>query len=483
MHNSLFTIKKESGNFLLQALFALAIVIVFLPVMVRKIETRNFMRENIAIAGQITLMFSPTRSYIYDTIDNFPDGVRVFTGDELVRILEPHGLPLGFIPITPRGGRLSLVISKEGPNVLAVVSASGVDVTGIRKAEILARIGFWAAIQEYGILQGATGGWFLEHTPNNVMFNPNDILMRVPDEDEFSELVHRRTRNPERNAFHTSLGMEDNNISGVRGLTAATGRIRQVTAREFMLSGADIDRRTRNEIGNIRTDRLSFSSSDNNPLTITRGDLRVRQLTAGSVGAFGAPPNLAVVGLEGGDFSMAAGRTTFAGPSRWDIRTSANFINITLNVERLTLSSFLDASRGQDVFLDDFDGVPQAPSGVGIRTAIIRTNSIVLRDQISSDLLSGGQGLAILEIRPSDVSRLPDVLLATINNDSLRIPISPEDNEGRMETCRAIISRTNMRYHNNSLANNIICQFVMYNRIERRLDILQCLQDGRDRCL
>jgi len=96
--------------------------------------------------------------------------------------------------------------------------------------------------------------------------------------------------------------------------------------------------------------------------------------------------------------------------------------------------------------------------------------------------MGGGTGHPIIEIRPSGVSVLPDVLIASINNDALKIPFLAEDESGRLESCRTIIGRTNLRYNNNSMATNIICQFVMYNRIERRLAILQCLQEGGSNC-
>ena len=460
----------------------MAVVIAILPLMVNKMDERNQTRENIAIAGQLMLAFAPARAFIQRNHETIPNGVRVFSGNDFVGTLESYGLPLGFMPVTPRGGRMSLIISRDGADILAVIAVSGVRLSRVRQAEVLARIGFWGIIHEDGILNGATGGWFLTETPNNVMFNPGDILMRVPDEDEFSELVARRARNPENNAFHTSLDMDNHNISNIGGLSVRTGRIAHIVARDFMLSGVNIDRRLRHEIDEVRTNRAVFSSHSGNPLVIQRADLTTTSLTAGSIGNHGIWPNLEVAGITARDFNMVQGRTSFVGPASWDVSGRATFTNITLNIDRLTVNSFLDASRGQDVFFDPDSGDINAPSSTGIRAGIIKTNNIVLRDQISADLMAGGTGHPIIEIRPSGVSVLPDVLIGTVNNDALRIPFLAEDESGRLETCRTIIGRTNIRYNNNSMAANIICQFAMYNRIERRLQVLQCLREGGSNC-
>jgi len=246
-----------------------------------------------------------------------------------------------------------------------------------------------------------------------------------------------------------------------------------------LLSGVEADRKNKNDIGTIRAGRARFSSSDGNPLTIVRSDLMTGPFSAASIANYGEAPTLTAGSVEIRDFNMTAGRTGFAGPGKWDIKTSANFVNITLNVERLTLSSFLDTTRGQDVFLDSEnpDQIEYA-AGSGVRANKVLADNIILRDQISSELLSGGTGLALLEIRPAGTTVLPDVSVSGINNDGLKIPVSAEDNAGKLETCKSIITNLGGKYGSDSLSDSIICQFIMYNRIERRIDIKKCLQGG-----
>jgi len=477
-------IKNSSGNFMLQALFALALVVAFLPAFVQKISDRNLNRENIVIVSHIGTAFDAARVFVREEFDNFSDGIQVFSGRNFTDRLEPFGLPLGFVPRTPLGQDISLVVSKSGREILAVLVISGGRnnrVDRFRQAEILARIGFWGAVFEDGVLRGATGGWEMDWLPNNLTLNPRDILVRVPEDEEFSELVARSARNPQNNLFHTDLDMSGNNIAGIRLLSANTGKIKNIGVSEFRLSGIETDRRNRNEIGLVRAGRVWFMGADN-PLTITRQDLRTGSFVVSSIANHGDAPSLVAGEITVRDFNMAAGRTGFSGPSIWEVRTNAFFVNLTLNVERLNISSFLDTSRGQDVFLDATGGVLQYTAGSGIRANTIKTDNIILRDQISSELLQGGTGAAILEIRPAGTSMLPDIQLTGINSDRLQIPLNAMDNSGRLETCRNVITGLGGRYNSASLANNIVCQFVMYNRIEHRIEIKKCLLAGGTNC-
>lgn len=477
--------KKSAGNFMIQALLALALVVMFLPVFVRKIADKNANRENMAVVAQISSAFDAARAFVREEFDSFPDGVKIFSDDEFVEKLEPFGLPLGFVPRTPLNQNISLIVSKKGQNIFSVLDISGGHLSEMRRAEILARIGFWgAAVDEDGTVRGATGGWELSDPPNNVALSQYSILVRVPEDEEFSELIMRQAKDPSKNIFHTDLKMDGNNISAVRALSANTGKIKNVGANDFVLSGIETDRKNKNEIGGMRAGKIWFSARDGNPLTIMRSDLKTGQFFASSIANYGETPSLAAGLVTIRDFNMTAGRTGFTGPSEWNINASANFTNMTLSVEKLSISSYLDTSRGQDVFLNaDDPNQLEYQSGSGIRADVMKTDNIVLRDQISSDLLAGGTGGTMIEIRPAATSLLPDAILVGINNDSLVIPLSASDNLGKTESCKNIISRFGGRYNSASLADNIICQFVLYNRIERRIEIKKCLMSGGAKCL
>jgi len=468
---------------MLQALFALAIVIAFLPMFAKKLRDRQYGRENAAIAAQIDAAFEAARAFMREEADGFRDGVKVLSGAEFADRLGPYGLPFGFQGATPLGQSISLAAGKNGKNILAVLVVGGGKVAGVRRAEILARIGFWGAVAgEDETLVGATGGWEIKELPPGMTFYEDDILVRVPEDEEFTELLPRASKNPSRYAFHTDLDMGNHNITGVGGLAANAGDMKTVSASDFVLSGVEADKKNQNNIGMLRAGSVYFSSPDGNPLTIIKSDLTTKSFAAASIANHGDAPTLTADKTTVRDFNMTAGRTGFTGPPRWTIKTDAFFTNITLSVEKLSISSFLDASRGQDVFLDESGSVVEYSSGSGVRANTIKTDNIIMRDQISSALLAGGFGASMIEIRPSGTSLLPDALISSINNDMLAIPLSAADGSGKNETCRAIIGRLGGRYNSQSLAANIICRFVMYNRIERRIEIKKCLLAGGTNC-
>ena len=469
---------------MLQALFALALAVAFMPAFVKKIASGNIHRENIAIASQMAAAFDASRAFVYEKFDDFPDGITTLAAADFVQTLEPYGLPLGFAPMIPPNNPIPLRISKKGRAIFVVLSASGEKFGEMRRAEILARLGFWGAVlDDDGIVRGATGGWEEADIPNEMALDPHDIMVRVPEDEEFSELVARNAKNPAKNIFHSDLNMDGNNVSGIGSLSAIGGKIKNIGAGEFALSGTETDRKNKNDIGIVRAGKVWFSAADGNPLTITRSDLKTGQFSVSSIANYGDMPSLTAGTLTIRDFNMTAGRTGFAGPNTWNIKTSAYFTNITLSVEKLSIASFLDTSRGQDVFLNaDNPDQLEYTAGSGVRANEMKADSIVLRDQISSDLLAGGTGAALIEIRPAGTSILPDILISGINNDNIKIPAAAADNSGNTESCKNIIIALGGKYNSASAAQNVICQFVMYNRIEHRIEIKKCLLNGGPKC-
>ena len=74
------------------------------------------------------------------------------------------------------------------------------------------------------------------------------------------------------------------------------------------------------------------------------------------------------------------------------------------------------------------------------------------------------------EARPSDI---PDYDIIS----------DPKDTDGKMIKCRDIIGSLDGVYNSKSLAQNIICQYVFWQRLESRINIKQCLNEGRNDCM
>ena len=65
----------------------------------------------------------------------------------------------------------------------------------------------------------------------------------------------------------------------------------------------------------------------------------------------------------------------------------------------------------------------------------------------------------------------------------------PQDNgqwycaSDKTVSCKTIISELNGVYNNKSLVQNIICQYVFWQRLESRINIKQCLMSGKSDCI
>jgi hypothetical protein len=181
------------------------------------------------------------------------------------------------------------------------------------------------------------------------------------------------------------------------------------------------------------------------------------------------------------EFSMAEGKTGFVGPSDWLIRGSVTSDNFSFITDRLDIGAYLDASRGQDVYIDS--NTLQYNSKMGVNVKNIYAANISLRDQTSYGLLNGLTGPLLIDIRPAGTSVLPDVNVDTINNDFFKIIADPKDTDGKTISCRDVISELKGTYNSKSLAQNIICQYVFWQRLESRINIKQCLNEGRNDCM
>jgi hypothetical protein len=106
-----------------------------------------------------------------------------------------------------------------------------------------------------------------------------------------------------------------------------------------------------------------------------------------------------------------------------------------------------------------------------------------MRDQTSTALSSGGTGAVILDIRPAGTTMLPDVLLEGIDNDGVEILASPAADDSRTVNCESFVKKLEGAYNSRSLSQYLICQYLYWQNLERRIDIKQCLMAGRSDCI
>ncbi|MCL2369176.1 MAG: hypothetical protein FWC83_00695 [Alphaproteobacteria bacterium] len=466
--------RGAAGNFMLQALLALSLVIAFMPMMVRQITTRTMDTEMAAAVNQINSMIPAMRAFGMDNHENFILGTQVFEEQSLINALEPYGLPIGFRPQTPFGQRISVMTTRDEEDTDMFIIMSGGNMRTIDRAEMALRIGFWGAQSDGDVLRGSTGGWDMDMSAFRFRPYYRNVYVRVPLFSEVSDLLSVRSRRTDDNQMHTDINMGGHDVRGVRDASATDGRFVSVLAADLILSGTEDGRRFRNRIDNFNITRANFSApAGTAALNISRGNLATDTFTGPSISNWGDPGNLAADLISVNSLSLAAGRTGFTGPHNWHIRQDAIMNNIAITADSIEVMGIINATRGQDVFIDD--GEITAGQRSGIEVNDISAAAITLRDQTSSALLAGITGRLLVDIRLAGMSVFPDVLLDDINNNDLRVLARPLEDSDMTITCRTIIESLpgiRVAFDARSLAQNMVCRYVFFNRLEQRLDYL-----------
>ncbi|MBQ6110316.1 MAG: hypothetical protein IJL05_02965 [Alphaproteobacteria bacterium] len=449
---------NQRGSFLLQALLALTMVFAFIPFFAGKIAARDIAAQMYAATEQVETAYVAARAYVRENKEDLPYKITELSGSKFVNTLEQYGLPLGFVPVTSLRQDLSLIIDKNEDGIISYIKITGGKLSKMQIAELTRRIGFYAQMK-----------------------NNNTIYVYIPLDTVYSDIVNKKETD-ENIGFLSELDMDDNNIEKTGVIFARNGEFETVQFGNLSLYGIESGRQEKNKIADLFANKAIFQSADGGAaLSLSRGDLRVGDISLRTISKFGNAGSFASNVASVYDFSMAEGRTSFAGPTDWLVRGSVRADNFTFTTERLSIGAYIDASRGQDVYVDPTNLEYNSKAGIDVQT--ISAANITLRDQTSYGLLNGQSGAVLIDIRPAGTSVLPDVYVDTINNDSFEIIADAKDTTGKNVSCKDIITALGGNYNNKSLAQNIICQYVFWQRLEHRIDIKQCLMNGRDDCI
>jgi len=450
-------LQNQRGNFLLQSLLALTLVFAFIPFFASKLSSRDNAAQMYATTEQIETAYNIARFYLREEKENLPYKKQELSKDKFVDVLENYGLPMGFVPQTAFGQNISLIIDKNQDGIISYLNIDGANLSGIQLAELARRIGFYAKVQGHSI-----------H-----VYIPLDVV--------YSDIVSRKETD-ENIGFLSELDMNDNNIDGTGVLFARKGEFESGQFNTLVLYGVESGRNEKNKISDLYSGKTIFQSADGGAaLALSKGELNVGDLSLRTIARFGTAGGFESNVASVYDFSMSEGRTGFSGPAEWLVRGSVRADNFSFNVDRLDIGSYVDASRGQDVYIDPESLKYNSKSGIDVKN--IYAANITLRDQTSYGLLDGQTGAVLVDIRPAGTSLLPDVYVDNINNDSFEIIADPKDASDKTVSCREIITQLDVVYNSKSLIQNIICQYVFWQRLETRIDIKQCLISGRNDCI
>ena len=449
---------KQSGNFLLQALLALSLVFAFIPYLASHLATQEVDTQMYSATRGVDVASTAARIFIRENAKNIMYGRTVVTGAEFVDTLEPYGLPMGFAARNALGMDMALVMDKTADGITAWLELTGGGLSTLRRAELARRVGFYAE-------------------------NRDDmVVVGIPLDSAFSDVVRRNEPDIDSAAFLTDLDMGGYVFDNAGGIVARRGVFDTGAMTTLTVTGIENGRKVRSDVAKISADRAVFQSgqSGESALQLSRGTLTTGALDLRTIAMYGDTGNLTARAASVYELSMTAGRTGFSGPSKWTVHGNVIATKINFSVERLDVSSYINISRGQDVYIesDDLDFASRS----GIETQILRASNITMRDQTSTALNSGGHGDILIDIRPAGTSMLPDAQLDTIDNAAFKI-LSDPSGDAKTVDCRSIINSLGQTYNQRSISQYIICQYVFWHRLEQRIDIKQCLMDGGNDCI
>lgn len=451
------TLQQERGNFLLQALLALGLIFAFIPFVSKQMADRTTDSRMYTATRQVETAQTAARIFIRENARDIPYDTTIISGPEFADTLEPYGLPLGFVPRTALGQDIALIIHKTPMSVSAYLQLTGGRLSGLMRAELARRIGFYASPTDDGV---------------NIGIELADI---------YSDVVRRNDPNVELGGFLTDLDMGNFTLNNVENLFSVRGEFDSAQFDTLTISGTESGKKTRNNIQDITAGKTVFQSrTGESALSLTRGTLFADSLNVRTISMYGDTGNFSFNDASMYELAMTAGSSSFTGPGTWNVRGDLLASYITFSVERLDVAGFINVTRGQDVYIDDETLSYSSKSGISVGT--LHVSNITLRDQTSGALSDGATGSVLLDIRPAGTTLLPDVLVSGINNDGFSILARPSADDADTEDCEKIIKKFDGAYNPQSLSQYLICQYVYWQRLEKRINIKQCLMAGGSDC-
>ena len=450
--------QESKGNFLLQALLALALLFVFIPILTNRLIVNDIDAKMYSAVHQIDVAGTAARIFIRENIDTLPYGKTVISGNDFADFLEPYGLPLGYIPKTSFGQDIYLVVDKDDASIGGTLMIDGGKITNIQIAEMVRRIGFYAERTTTGLMVGV---------PLNTLYQ---------------DVVRRNESDVNNSVFLADLDMNNFSIKNGgdiigRNLISETGKIDSVG-----ILGAEGDHGSKNTMDVLQSEKTVFQSkSGGTALAVTRGTLHAKNVFGKTISGYGSAGNFESDSASVYSFDITAGRTGFTGPIKWDVRGNMESEYFVFDVEKLDVGSYLDASGGQDVYVEGDTVYYSSSSGISVGN--ISASHITLRDQTSRALNSGTSGAIVIDIRPSGTSFLPDVWANGVNNEGYAILKNPKKDDSITVDCRTIITEMGGDYNANSLAQHVICDYLFWSRLEQRINAKQCLMAGNGDCI
>lgn len=426
---------NQRGNFLLQTLLALSLITAFMPFFTSKIISRDKTIKIVALVNQIDSIELVSRRYIKENINNFEFKTYLLSGNDFIDIMESYGMPLGFIPKTNFNQDISLLIKKDD-DISAYLKLSGGNLNNLEKSQLKNSISNQYQEKENG-----------------------DIYITIPIDEEYSDIVNKVEKN--NSFFMSDLNMGEFSIENIKNII--TENIETSSLESNLIKILNLDKNSL--LNKIQTNIAIFKNKNGkSPLNIIQGTLNIDNLNTVSISKYGDSGNLTARNISAFELSMEPEKTSFSIPLNTYIKGNLISNNINYKINKLIIKSSLSV-----INKPTFEDYKNIDKKYGIDAEIISTSNITLRKQTSSYLKNNSNAEILFDIRPASVSFMKDINIATINNDFKVI-----QNNGNIystEHCSSVIKKLNINYNNNSLSQNIICQYIFWRNLEERINI------------
>lgn len=442
--------RKQSGNFLLQALLALTLVFAFLPFLAGKLSSRDMTNKLYSAKEIIDTAQIAARIYLTENIDSLAYKTYIYSdaGDSpnFFTTLEPYGLPLGFKAKTIFNQNIDFVIDKQyiagQPMVDAYLKVDQGNMTKYQMSELTRMLGFYAVKEQ------------------------DYIKVYVPTTEQESEFQDIVLRSEPANAigFKDSLDMNGNDIVNVKEM-----------GKDYLLT-ANVDEDGIGGFTNltfkepVTIDKLSVSNS-----VTFRGKLK----TSGKISAF----NIIDGGNIGGDGSVVNNILT-AGTNvgtllinnavlyakLWDVGGEVNAPYAIFKIENLSLSN-VDVK-----FYEAACSGERGRANCGVSVDTLRASKIRYTDSAGKQTDVG--------VDPGDVFQFDDVIINSIawkNIALIRHRYGYGSGTSGVVSCDSVISGTfqsdnHLSLDEHSLIGLIACKYIYLERLERRIKRYICVK-------
>jgi len=470
-------LRKQSGNFLLQALLALTLVFAFMPFFANKLSSRDMQARLYSVTGQVETLHTAARIYLRENKDALEIGEKNLSGDDLV-FLEEYGLPMGFVPKTIFGQEMSLYINKTGADSISAHIKLSAD-SGLKRVdlvELTRMIGFYGTANADGSIQ-----------------------IDIPIDEIYSDIVLRNERD-ETVGFMVDLDMDNNEIDGINFLGAVNGSFSDAVFSSLFVTGAEsTDCRavryawqsgTETRINDIKQLTVRGTSTFQTPTVCVSSALSLSGSGTVNVGndvlvfkidANPSAPNFTALNANTDLFSSSS----FAGPTSWEIDKSLLGTNVVFDAATEVKGSTIYGAKHNNAY------ELNKTKAVGIVTDELIADVIVFQDELAETAEASvrtnmNTHKQEVKIELAGTSVLPDLFIndegIEINSNKIYVITNPQyinaspDNPYSVASCGDILGRGD--FYSSSLSVNIVCQYLFWDRMDRLLNYKLCVKEG-----